>query len=327
MGLWTSTLRVIDSGTGVPIQGANVRCLVGWGLTSAAGEMSFHFVTELEFYEAIVMKEGYNVKSQLIHQSSAGSPVTISIDRTSVPTPNVPPTRPRVWDWSPTKVTLRWDNPQNYTKVLVGWSHPPGAPHQQMPDLPGNATTATVNGSFQPGDVYDWKVKGYSSTHGYTDWSLFQWKAPQWPAAGGFTEVDASGAVPPGAVAAGVEADGTTLYVARAAHAGGMHPGKWRQGWTAAAISYGGAEIWAGNPAVWTGMLSGGNDGVWLLPDSALSASPVGWEADQTSVYAARAMIEGGIHIGKWRRDWTHAAVPYGGQELWVPNFEVLCGT
>jgi hypothetical protein len=74
-------------------------------------------------------------------------------------------------------------------------------------------------------------------------------------------------------------------------------------------------------------MLSGGSDGVWRLPDSALNASPTGWEADRTRLFTARAVIEGGIHIGKWRRDWTSAAIPYGGQERWVSDFEVLCGT
>lgn len=327
MDFWTSRLRVVDSVSGAPIQQANVRSLVGWGLTSAAGEVSFTFISDLVVYEAIVNKEGYNPKSQLVHQSSAGSVVTIPIERTNVGTSNPAPTGLRVWDWSPTTVTLRWNNPQSYSKVLVGWSHPPGAPHQQLPDLPGNAATATVSGSFQPGDVYDWKVKGYSSESGYTAWSLFQWKAPPWPAAGGFTEIGSSGAVPAGAKPAGREADGATLYVARAAYAGGMHPGKWRQGWTAAAISYGGAEVWVENAAVWTGMLSGGSDGIWLLPDSALNASPVGWEADQTTLFVARAAIEGGVHIGKWRRDWTKAAIPYGGQERWVSNFDVLCGT
>lgn len=326
MAFWTSRLRVVDSSSGTPIQGANVRCLVGWALTTATGEVGFTFSTDLALYEAIVNKEGYNPKLQLVHQSSADSVVTIRVDRTSV-TSNPAPTGLRVWDWTPTSVALKWDNPQSYSKVLVGWSHPPGATHRQLPDMPGNTTTATVGGSFRPGDVYDWKVKGRSSASGYTDWTVLRWKAPDWPAAGGFTEIGSSGAIPAGAKAAGREADGTRLYLARVAYAGGMHPGKWRKGWTSAAISYGGAEVWARNPAVWTGMLSGGSDGIWLLPDSALNASAIGWEADQTRLFAARAAIDGGIHIGKWRRDWAKASISYGGQERWVSNFEVLCGT
>ena len=40
--------------------------------------------------------------------------------------------------------------------------------------------------------------------------------------------------------------------------------------------------------------------------------------------YAARAWHEGGLQLGKWRKDWTAASFPYGGGEIWVPNFEVL---
>ena len=58
----------------------------------------------------------------------------------------------------------------------------------------------------------------------------------------------AQGTLPSNATKAGNEADGTALYVARAEYEGGHHPGKYRKGWRAASISYGGREVWV--PAI-----------------------------------------------------------------------------
>jgi hypothetical protein len=60
--------------------------------------------------------------------------------------------------------------------------------------------------------------------------------------------------------------------------------------------------------------------------DAALSFDPVfcGAEGDLTPLYAARAIHEGSLQLGKWRKGWTVASIPYGGQELWLAG-EVLC--
>ena len=136
----------------------------------------------------------------------------------------------------------------------------------------------------------------------------------------------ASGSLPPYANVAGHESDGTPLYVARAEYEGGHHPGKYRSGWNAASISYGGREVWVPNYYVWTGRLSDGSPGQWVSIDAAASFDPVwcGAESDLTPLYAARAYHEGSLQLGKWRKDWTLASIPYGGQELWLPA-EILC--
>lgn len=136
----------------------------------------------------------------------------------------------------------------------------------------------------------------------------------------------AHGTLPTNANKAGHEPDNTPLYVARAEHEGGTHPGKYRSGWNAASISYGGREIWVSAYEVWTGHLSDGSPGQWVSIDAALSFDPVfcGAEGDLTPLYAARASHEGSLQLGKWRKGWTVASIPYDGQELWLAG-EVLC--
>lgn len=51
------------------------------------------------------------------------------------------------------------------------------------------------------------------------------------------------GNVPAGAQPHGREADGTPLWVARARHNNGLHPGKVRPAFGAANIPYGGKEV------------------------------------------------------------------------------------
>jgi hypothetical protein len=78
---------------------------------------------------------------------------------------------------------------------------------------------------------------------------------------------------------------------------------------------------------IWTGHLSDGSSGTWIYWEDLNGGSPVacGHEADLTQLFAARAKHEGGQHIGKWRRGSTAASIPYGGAELWLSRFEVLC--
>jgi len=60
------------------------------------------------------------------------------------------------------------------------------------------------------------------------------------------------------------------------------------------------------------------------VPDDAL---PIGREADGTLLYAARTWLEGGLHLGKAGRHLRNSAsVSYGGAELSLDIYEVLCG-
>jgi DM9 repeat len=136
----------------------------------------------------------------------------------------------------------------------------------------------------------------------------------------------AQGTLPTNATKAGKEADGTALYVARVEYEGGHHPGKYREGWRAASISYGGREVWVPEFYVWTGLLTDGSPGQWV-PIPAEGFDPVwcGAEHDLTPLYAARVHHAGSLQLGKWRKGWTAASIPYGGQELWLAGADVLC--
>lgn len=108
------------------------------------GEAAFTFVDEVEWFIATVTRQNYNSKSQIIHRSSAGTTVMVALD--PAPVSAVPaPTNLRVQDWDTTRGELAWENPTPYSKVLVGWSSPPGASHHQLDDLPGNTTSAFIS--------------------------------------------------------------------------------------------------------------------------------------------------------------------------------------
>lgn len=51
-----------------------------------------------------------------------------------------------------------------------------------------------------------------------------------------------NGDIPKGALYCGKETDGQSLYLARAYHVNGVHPGKIRHGFKGAHISWGGGE-------------------------------------------------------------------------------------
>ena len=129
------------------------------------------------------------------------------------------------------------------------------------------------------------------------------------------------GAVPAGAKPNGREADGTPLWVARASHAGGIHPGKVRLEFGAANIPYGGLEVKESDYDVLM------EEGCWVkasggrVPDGAVVA---GFEADGKPLYVARAAYNGGIHQGKVRLEFGAANIPWGGKEVKVADYEVL---
>lgn len=135
------------------------------------------------------------------------------------------------------------------------------------------------------------------------------------------------GQVPAGAEPQGYEASGESLWIARArlttrGQYSGVHPGKMRPGFHAANIPWGGREIIAKCYDVWVGPgywvpASGGN-----VPNCAMAG---GEESNGEPLYIARGMIKGGLHIGKVRPGFNGANISYGGKELTVRNYEVLC--
>lgn len=128
---------------------------------------------------------------------------------------------------------------------------------------------------------------------------------------------------------AGADGNGEQLYIARARHAGGLHPGKFRPDLGGALIPYGRVEVMV--PEYWI-MVTQGN---WrpsagketLAFDFALSAIVSGYEADGTPLFVARAELPNdlGVHPGKTRFGFPGAYIGFGGKELpGVLPFDVL---
>jgi hypothetical protein len=55
-------------------------------------------------------------------------------------------------------------------------------------------------------------------------------------------------------------------------------------------------------------------------------ANKAGHEPNGEALYVARARLPSGVHPGKYRADWKAASVSFGGQELWVQDFEIWTG-
>jgi hypothetical protein len=130
-----------------------------------------------------------------------------------------------------------------------------------------------------------------------------------------------NGEVPRGAFRAGGE-EGNPLFVCRAAHEGGLHPGKIRRDFDGCLIPFGGKEIHEKNYEVLVGM----EDARWIpasngqIPRFAFKAGYEGGE----SMFVCRGRIEGGLHPGKIRSGFDGCLISYGGGERHVPNYEVL---
>jgi len=135
-----------------------------------------------------------------------------------------------------------------------------------------------------------------------------------WVAAG-------SGSVPPRAFVGG-EDNGEPLYVARCQFQGCLIPGKLVPSHGTAYVPWGGAENAVSNYEIlcdfggrWVAC-SGGN-----IPPNALSA---GQSEDGEPLYVGRVIHEGTLTIGKVQQSHACCYIPYAGQELNYPQYEIL---
>jgi hypothetical protein len=126
--------------------------------------------------------------------------------------------------------------------------------------------------------------------------------------------------VTPSALRGGHEANGSVLYIARVKHGNGVHMGKARANSREAFIPFGGKELVLSNYEVFTGT------GQWVkasannFPANAIQG---GYEADGAKLYIVRAVIDGGYHPGKARKN-GDGFIPFGGVERIVKDYEVL---
>jgi hypothetical protein len=130
------------------------------------------------------------------------------------------------------------------------------------------------------------------------------------------------GFVPQNAVVGGNESNGERLYVCRAAHNGGFHPGKVRAAFKGCYFGAGGAEhaapsyeVLVGGPVVWVPAQDG------AVPPNAVRG---GREGSGETLFICRASFEGGIHSGKLRPAFRGCNISYARKEHTVHQYQVL---
>ncbi|MCK9930710.1 fibronectin type III domain-containing protein [Frankia sp. Mgl5] len=175
MGIWTVTIKVTDCVSSAALAGVQVDSPFGLEWTNQYGEAGYVVDTGVDFFQVRLRRDGYIFREQNITQSSAGSTVTICLNTITPPGTPPAPTSLRVVEGTSDHVTLQWSNPTQYNRVNVGWSLPGGA-HHQLDDMSGSTTTATIRSAFTPGDEYDLKVQGHSST--WSQWATTRWRCP-----------------------------------------------------------------------------------------------------------------------------------------------------
>ncbi|CAH1179598.1 unnamed protein product [Phaedon cochleariae] len=129
------------------------------------------------------------------------------------------------------------------------------------------------------------------------------------------------GAVPPRAFTGG-EDNGEPIYVVRAQLNGGLIPGKLVPSHGVCYVPWGGQEnavaeyeVLCDFPGQWIAC-SGGN-----IPPNALTA---GQSEDGEPLYVGRVVHDGALTVGKVQPGHGVCYIPYGGQELSFPDYEIL---
>lgn len=124
-----------------------------------------------------------------------------------------------------------------------------------------------------------------------------------------------TGAAPTqGAIIGGDNGDGRVLYICRAQHNGGWHPGKVHA--DMCHFGWGGKEIYVRTYQVLAGY------GVWRRPFGDLNKAYIGGGSGNDKYRICRAPHRGGVHPGKVVAG--RCNIGWGGQEIVIDGYEVL---
>ncbi|CAB3370630.1 Hypothetical predicted protein [Cloeon dipterum] len=128
--------------------------------------------------------------------------------------------------------------------------------------------------------------------------------------------------LPEGAVVGGADLE-CELYIARAKHEGALLPGKYVPAHGTTYVAWGGEEhgkeefeILCGCKPVWVQVNEGDE-----IPENAL---PGGRAEDGETLFVGRVQHEGTTTLGKVHPSHASCYIPFGGQELGFPDYEVL---
>jgi hypothetical protein len=128
---------------------------------------------------------------------------------------------------------------------------------------------------------------------------------------------------PAGTPPLGAEANGAPLYVIRAHVGNAVVPGKLNPANGKGYVGYGGREV-----ELTSGMEAFLGTGVWVAAaDGEIPFGAIGAGVDDggSPLFIVRAGWQGGTHLGTISAATGRASIPYGGQEVEVVAYEVLC--
>ena len=136
------------------------------------------------------------------------------------------------------------------------------------------------------------------------------------------------GAVPPNAVAGGNDVNGEPIYVGRAHESGDHIPGKIVPSHGVCYVAYGGEERahrtyeYLVSPAYGSLNWLSAADG--QIPSGAIHG---GRTSSGEPLFIGRAYYEGSWVIGKVQQSHQVLYVPFGGSEVAISDYEVLCAS
>ena len=133
------------------------------------------------------------------------------------------------------------------------------------------------------------------------------------------------GNIPPTAVAAGKEANGQPLFLCRAKYGpdNGVHPGKTRREFNGCNIGWGGKEVAVAQYEVAVSLPAGAT---WQPTTGAnIPATAImGGQEAAGGLAICRVNYQGGVHMGKTRAAFNGCNIGWGGQEVAIPQYEIL---
>ncbi len=124
----------------------------------------------------------------------------------------------------------------------------------------------------------------------------------------------------------GRDTDGTRLALCRARYAGGIHPGKIRQGFVGCHISYAGREIVKRRYQVYIDRYRRRPRGFWARArrgNVPARAWPVGYDSNGSTLYLCRVRYNG-VQPGKVNRKIGGCDIAYGGREVHLNRYHVF---
>ncbi|MFG3340642.1 hypothetical protein [Glycomyces sp. NPDC048151] len=188
---WRFIVRVTDCVGGSPISGATVHVKGYYEYEDQTPEVSYTAIADgggrlivepadnIDDVRLLIGQGGYAAQLLQVSSDQAGQEIGVCLQRAEASAPTQPPSGLHVTGWGDDHVDVEWWNGQTYGEVFVGWTNvtlEPGAHHQLK--QAGGSTSGAIRTRIAVGHVFDLKVKGYGSAHGWSPWTVIRWQRP-----------------------------------------------------------------------------------------------------------------------------------------------------